>query len=273
MFYKNKGNSTGYKSECKQCGALPRDILNKITEQRCTICKIVKPISEFYIDYRCRDGHVPRCKECTNKAHRLSHQKRVAGNTDENIAKVKRTVHSKYCRICHQVKPLASFNVRRSFADGHMPFCKKCQSKINEISRKKLMSLPEDELNKYLTERAHRMASYNTRIKVEVLSHYSDKPYLRCANPYGVHDGDVTDIDVLTLDHIHSLKHKSYSDIDGNGRRIGGSTLYRKLKRLNYPLGYQVLCGACQMKKIVVNGERKRKYHQPPNSPPNSPTS
>jgi len=50
-------------------------IRSSITEKACTICKIVKPIGEFYRRERALDGHQNSCKECereTKKARRES---------------------------------------------------------------------------------------------------------------------------------------------------------------------------------------------------------
>jgi hypothetical protein len=89
------------------------------------------------------------------------------------------------------------------------------------------------------------------RIKAEVFSHYSQGE-IKCANPYHLHNEDITDLDILTLDHINGdgYKHK-----DKNGRRIGGVDLYRKVIKWGFPNDFQVLCANCQLKKMMVNNE------------------
>lgn len=37
-------------------------------EKKCTVCKRIKPITEFYEDARRRDGHYSKCKKCHNKS-------------------------------------------------------------------------------------------------------------------------------------------------------------------------------------------------------------
>ena len=38
------------------------------TEKKCTVCKRIKPITEFYEDARRQDGHYSKCKKCHNKS-------------------------------------------------------------------------------------------------------------------------------------------------------------------------------------------------------------
>ncbi len=40
--------------------------------RRCKICKVVKPITDFYENPSCRGGHEPSCKECRVKRSNLS---------------------------------------------------------------------------------------------------------------------------------------------------------------------------------------------------------
>lgn len=84
----------------------------------------------------------------------------------------------------------------------------------------------------------------NLKFKIEVLSHYSGNPP-KCANC-----GE-SEIIVLSIDHING---------DGSAHRKElrfklGSTLYRWLKKNNYPAGFQVLCMNCQYRK-------RWKYHE-----------
>lgn len=90
--------------------------------------------------------------------------------------------------------------------------------------------------NKYANQR-------NQEIRGEVLTHYG-KGKLAC-----VHCG-FNDTRALSLDHIEG---------DGKIRRdsgeLTGVALYRRLKNLGYPIGYQTLCMNCQWIKRVENHE------------------
>ena len=86
------------------------------------------------------------------------------------------------------------------------------------------------------------------KLKIEVLTHYSTKPYPVCANPFHKHlpnDPFLTNIWSLTIDHINN-------DGAEERRRIGrkfGYAFYSWLKKHNYPEGYQDLCMNCQFQK------------------------
>jgi hypothetical protein len=83
-------------------------------------------------------------------------------------------------------------------------------------------------------------------LKTDVFKHYcSDK--IKCADPY--HEGcNINDVDVLSI-----------SCIDGDKSRPRFSNnikLLKKLKKENYPAGYQVLCENCQWIKQAKQWNR-----------------
>ena len=123
----------------------------------------------------------------------------------------------------------------------------------------KRIDLPPDELYKLRVANSKEAIERNRQIKFEVLAHYSGVDHPQCANPFHFHDGQVvTRLSILSLDHINGDGHK---DKGKNGKRIGSTTLYRKVKRLGYPDGFQVLCFSCQGIKVEINDEHPRKYH------------
>ena len=77
--------------------------------------------------------------------------------------------------------------------------------------------------------------------KEAVMSHYSG------GAPICVKCG-ITDIDVLTIDHINGngSSHRRAIGIEGN-------FFYRWLIRNNYPKGYQALCFNCNIKKHLCS--------------------
>jgi hypothetical protein len=81
----------------------------------------------------------------------------------------------------------------------------------------------------------------NLRIKIEVLAHYGPDGHLRCSWP----DCLVTDVDMLSLDHINN---------DGaadrrNANERGGSNTYWRVRKAGFPEGFQTLCCNHQRKK------------------------
>lgn len=74
-----------------------------------------------------------------------------------------------------------------------------------------------------------------TRLKVEVLTHYSKSAKLQCE----CCKEDI--LEFLSIDHIHGGggKHRQQTV------NSGGSNFYRWLRKQNYPSGYRVLCHNC----------------------------
>lgn len=77
-----------YRSKCKNCCKINQSNRVKnaknetLTEKKCSECNLVKDISKFYKNFRCKDGYYKFCGEChTNKVK----------NTGNN-QKIKRTV-------------------------------------------------------------------------------------------------------------------------------------------------------------------------------------
>ncbi|SRR6266404_3700171 len=73
-------------------------------------------------------------------------------------------------------------------------------------------------------------------LKLNVLTFYSPNHRLGCSWK----DCSVTDIDMLSLDHINN---------DGHQEKHKGSYIYIKVKNLGFPGGFQTLCYNHQMKK------------------------
>lgn len=89
--------------------------------------------------------------------------------------------------------------------------------------------------------------------KREVLSHYcgGGEPRCKCG---------VTDLEVLTIDHINGdgAEHRRRL---GKGASFGGSRFYFWLKLNGYPEGFQVLCFNCQYRKRAVEMRAENPTH------------
>ena len=84
---------------------------------------------------------------------------------------------------------------------------------------------------------------YRTEIKIEVLAHYGVSGKPQCTWP----GCDVSDPDMLSLDHVN--------DDGARDRKVNGpsgSPLFLRLKRDNFPEGFQTLCCNHQMKKEIM---------------------
>ena len=87
------------------------------------------------------------------------------------------------------------------------------------------------------------------RVKEEVLTHYG---FGKCACIRCGFD----DIRALSIDHIEG----GGSRRDEKGQSIGGTNLYYRLRRENYPPGYITLCMNCQFIKRVQAEEFRGRY-------------
>lgn len=86
--------------------------------------------------------------------------------------------------------------------------------------------------------------AYNADIKLAVLTHYGPNGKLQCAWP----DCSVTDVDMLSLDHINNDGATERNQSRGGG----GQPLYRKLYLHGFLNGYQTLCHNHQWKKELM---------------------
>ena len=88
----------------------------------------------------------------------------------------------------------------------------------------------------YRARKHQRGKELDQEKRLEVLAHYSGGT-LKCATC------SITDIDVLSLDHINGG--------GGQHRRIH-SNFDRWIIRENFPSGFQVLCRNCNWKKYII---------------------
>jgi hypothetical protein len=85
-------------------------------------------------------------------------------------------------------------------------------------------------------------------VKIDVLTHYGKDGFLQCCWS----DCTVSDVDMLTIDHIEDNGAEHRRQITGGKHRCGGGiNFYRRLRRMVYPPGYQTLCANHQWKKEI----------------------
>lgn len=83
---------------------------------------------------------------------------------------------------------------------------------------------------------------YNRLCKHKVMAHYSEASEPQCARC------GIADLDVLCIDHINGGGKQHRKEVGH------GILFYRWLVKNDYPLGYQVLCFNCNMKKRISEG-------------------
>ncbi len=118
----------------------------------------------------------------------------------------------------------------------------KNQSKIKNNRKNyqwRLLNCDEAHVRRMLKNRENRL-----RIKAEVFAAYGGSVCACCG---------LKGIDFLTLDHIHNNGAEEREKLMGS-RSIAGLSFYRKLKKLGFPDGYQVLCFNCNCGKNANGG-------------------
>lgn len=105
------------------------------------------------------------------------------------------------------------------------------------------MKTRKEYLHDYWIKNSNRIKEYRVEVRIQTLTHYGFEGKLQCCWP----DCLVTDIDLLTLDHINNdgAQHRK-----NNHNR--GVSLYAKLIAANFPEGYQTLCWNHQWKKELI---------------------
>ena len=94
-------------------------------------------------------------------------------------------------------------------------------------------------------EKNEKNKEYRKRLKLETLTRYGPSGQLCCSWA----DCHVSDIDMLSLDHINNDGARQRREAKGSG---DGAHLYSKLKTSGYPDGYQTLCLNHQFKKELL---------------------
>lgn len=115
--------------------------------------------------------------------------------------------------------------------ENHKCRCQVCKDFITPIRREYWQRTKK--------ERLQKSAENRLGAKLIVLAYYGKEGKLQCSWP----DCDVTDIDMLTIDHVNN---------DGNKDYRNGGKLYVSLRANGYPEGFQTLCHNHQWKKEMM---------------------
>ncbi len=94
-----------------------------VTSKTCTVCKIVKPVEEFYLISRTTGGRQSLCRLCERDRQKSRRRNGLVPKLDI----VEPTVAEKTCRDCKQTKTAELFARNRRRADGLDHRCSDCQ--------------------------------------------------------------------------------------------------------------------------------------------------
>lgn len=87
--------------------------------KRCPRCELIKPLDEYFKLARSKQGVQGYCKNCQKEQDKIARDNRKLNGP--SIIR-----NSKECQICHNVKPIGQFGIRRDNSDGHLSYCKPC---------------------------------------------------------------------------------------------------------------------------------------------------
>jgi len=96
----------------------------------CRLCKVEKPLSEFYPQRHMNDGRCSVCRECEKR--------RVKENRVQIKLRPKMPPERKVCPCCKKMKTKEEYCLTRSRTDGLSTYCKECLAvKNTEAYRKR----------------------------------------------------------------------------------------------------------------------------------------
>lgn len=149
---------------------------------------------------------------------------------------------NKRCSLCKKKKPLTDFTADLRKKDGLQSRCTRCRVQDNR-ERKQRYSVaglcewcgeqPKRENRKTCQRCEDRRRQREVTLKLEVFSYYGGASCNCCGEKL---------IEFLSVDHKENngAEHR---------RELKNGSLYRWLKKNNYPKGYQVLCMNCNFSK------------------------
>jgi hypothetical protein len=104
----------------------------------CSCCKIEKPLKEFGIDKKRKDGRNIYCLFCAREKNRKYNANRKK-RTLRRITEIQ--VESKTCVSCNTEKHYTEFHKSSFNKDGLYSYCKTCDSKKSKKRRKKYQTI------------------------------------------------------------------------------------------------------------------------------------
>ena len=135
--------------------------------RQCTVCKIVKPLSEFYASKHHAKGHRYECKACSKAKTLATRVARVQRPTPELPSE-------KHCPRCHETLPAEVFSVDAGNASGLRAYCKPCSSQLTRARQLKHPLPPTAPCNECLRLQSERGRTVDPRPPEERFWAYVD---------------------------------------------------------------------------------------------------
>jgi hypothetical protein len=138
----------GFKKTCVRCDLsrceikmetkveVNTEIKDGMDTCKCSMCKEILSILDFYKNSATKSGHESACKNCSAKRKNMARNRGVL--KPMKIIKDKPVVNigEKFCVMCDTVKDIDNFRVAKKRKDGLQCYCRDCD---NERTRKNRM--------------------------------------------------------------------------------------------------------------------------------------
>lgn len=139
-FGADKRNSTGLQSICNQCYKDKRNGIEATCDKaKCSKCKEIKKISDFYKDAYTKKGHKPECIDCSKKTMKKARDalKKACVKCEKPKTAISFSGDSKTCKVCEKEKiakanPVNPKAVRSSRIDAAIAEASYNSTKISE---------------------------------------------------------------------------------------------------------------------------------------------
>ena len=106
--------------------------------KKCPDCGEVKPLVEFTLSRKNRDGRGTYCRLCFNERSRRHRERRAELEGREIRRRVAAPAGFKYCARCEQIKALEAFGRNRATRDGLTTYCRGCHNKVGREAKIRL---------------------------------------------------------------------------------------------------------------------------------------
>ena len=106
----------------KSPNTIERENLLLENKKRCTKCRVIKVVTEFYKNKKIKCGYDSWCKECNDDKKSLYYQKSPKTIEREKLLKD----NKKRCTKCDNIKTLNHFSTDKNVKCGYSSWCKEC---------------------------------------------------------------------------------------------------------------------------------------------------
>lgn len=104
----------------------------------CRDCGEIKPLTDFHVSPKRKDGRGSYCKPCFNERSKNSYAKRVLERDGRQVREAIPVPDGhRHCPVCDQVKPLSDFPRSKAGRNGYGGYCKRCHNARGKASVEK----------------------------------------------------------------------------------------------------------------------------------------